>query len=133
MHFNLAPLSTRRDIALLGFLHRVRLGLAPAHLARLFPLDFTDLRRSVRQARHDHRFLVDTSGCQLEIFKRSVFGLTRIYNILPERIVVLSSVSAFQSGLQGIIKRAASENFPHWEALLSPRIPLHVHPLRHID
>ena len=36
MHFNLAPLSMRRDIAMLGMLHRAKLGIGPPQLCTLF-------------------------------------------------------------------------------------------------
>ena len=36
--YNLAPLKTRRDISILGILHRVRLGLAPPQISELFPM-----------------------------------------------------------------------------------------------
>ena len=133
LHFNLAPLSTRRDIAMLGFLHRVRLGFAPTALSELFPLDVSDLRRSVRQARHSHLFFVDTSGSQLCTFKRSVFGLTRIYNILPHRIVSQKTVKDFQHELQNAVKVRARLGFMQWDALFSPRLPVFNHPARLVD
>ena len=36
MEFNLAPLRTRRDIAMLGMLHRAKLGLGPPQFRELF-------------------------------------------------------------------------------------------------
>ena len=37
VHFRLAPLETRRDIAILGLLHRVNLGLVSKQIEDLFP------------------------------------------------------------------------------------------------
>ena len=36
LHFNLAPLETRRDIAMLGLIHRSVLGCGPRHFANMF-------------------------------------------------------------------------------------------------
>ena len=36
LHFNLAPLETRRDIAMLGLIHRSVLGGGPRHVANMF-------------------------------------------------------------------------------------------------
>ena len=41
MNFNLAPLSTRRDIAMLGVIHRAALREGPQQLLIFFPFGFT--------------------------------------------------------------------------------------------
>ncbi len=41
LHFNLAPLPSRRDIAVLGLLRTCALGIAPPQLCHLFPLDLS--------------------------------------------------------------------------------------------
>ena len=38
LSFKLAPLHTRRDIAMLGVIHRIALGHGPSHFRKLFPL-----------------------------------------------------------------------------------------------
>ena len=38
MHFDLAPLQSRRDIAMLGLLHRTALGKGPNHFLQFFKL-----------------------------------------------------------------------------------------------
>ena len=37
INFRLAPLATRRDMAILGFLHRVNLGLVSEQIKTMFP------------------------------------------------------------------------------------------------
>ena len=127
IHFNLAPLSTRRDIALLGVIHRAVLCEGPTHFQGLFrisPANRIGLRR--RHSRH----LIDThSGRPLDMYNRSIFGLVRVYNLLPEYLVNLNTVKDFQSGLQGIVKERALRNCNDWELTLSPRVPCHSHPL----
>ena len=39
MYFNLAPLSVRRDIAMMGVLHRTVAGRGPPHFKQHFKLD----------------------------------------------------------------------------------------------
>ena len=39
-------------------------------------------------------------------------------------------VHTFQRKLQDILKNAASRDEPNWEIMFSPRLPLHMHPLR---
>ncbi len=48
--YRLAPLESRRDMAMLGVLHKVTLGISPPQLAALFPL-----RGAVTEHRHAHR------------------------------------------------------------------------------
>eukprot|EP00973_Karenia_brevis_P088348 12250303-Karenia_brevis.AAC.1 len=38
LHFKLAPLHTRRHIAILAVIHRAAIGQGPPQLSRLFPL-----------------------------------------------------------------------------------------------
>ena len=94
MSFNLAPLTTRRDLAMLGLIHRTVLGNGPAHFSRSFkPASAHTLHRSARQCRNTIRPLqpIDT-GRQLCVFRRNAFGLVSIYNMLPNTVVAKDSV-----------------------------------------
>ena len=44
LHFNLAPLCTRRDIVMLGILHKIALGVAPSPFYNLIPRRVHNLR-----------------------------------------------------------------------------------------
>ena len=44
MQFNLTPLNVRRDISMLGILHKVVLGVAPAPSQNIFKRSVSDLR-----------------------------------------------------------------------------------------
>lgn len=125
-HFRLAPLPTRRDIAMLGLLHRISLGKAPPQLACLFPLApvvprrfraLTRLHRIVQ--RHSRQFL--ERPAHTDCFKRSLFGLVSSYNLLPQSIVDIQTVSGFQSRLQSAVLRAANNGVENWALLLSQR------------
>ena len=62
LHFNLAPLETRRDIAMLGLIHRSVLGCGPRHFANMF----LPSPPSVSQ-KHDKQLLSHRSPRHLQI------------------------------------------------------------------
>ena len=72
MDFNLAPLSMRRDIALLGILHRAALGEGPPQFREYFRREEGSLR------------LVDLleNKTLSPLMRRSILGLVRVYNSL---------------------------------------------------
>ena len=53
-----------------------------------------------------------------------------VYNLLPEEVVQATDVHSFQRKLQNILKDAALTGQENWEMIFSPRLPLHLHPLR---
>jgi hypothetical protein len=73
INFHLAPLSARRDMALLGVIHRTMLGKGPAQF-----LDFFQRDPSQHGKVLDHRRLSKSP-----LIKRSALGLVAIYNMLP--------------------------------------------------
>ena len=128
---NLAPLSTRRDIAMLGLIHRAVLGKGPEHFSRFFRLaPTTSLKKTRLQQRRHTRQLVELQDfAHLEIARRSAIGLISIYNLLPQGAVDNECVSAFQAYLQNMVKHNAIRGHEEWRRWFSPRLPLHCHPL----
>ena len=116
--YRLAPLKSRRDMALMGLLHRVVLSDVSRQLAELFPfatsgpLEFVRTRLQIR--RHNKQLIAPPFGT--ETLRRSLFGLVRIYNLLPQSV---ESVKEFQSTLQGALRHAASLGIPNWDSLFS--------------
>ena len=104
--FNLAPLKLRRDIAVLGLLHKVQLGEAHPDFEQLFPkiAEFTPAARTRTAARRHGRQFQEFTGNSY-YFNHSVFGAVRIYNLLPAYAVYAKnkigeeSVQAFQTAL----------------------------------
>ena len=96
MNFGLAPLRLRRDIAMLGVIHRSVLGKGPAHFRTFFVRAAdTEPHRMTRQWTHRHnKQLVDDAraGRFLEVIRRSALGLVAIYNMLPQAMVDEESV-----------------------------------------
>ena len=82
--FNLAPLSVRRDIAMLGLIHRTVLGSGPAQFKVLFEKDVRsrDHVTRLQKSRHSKQLVEHRGG--LEILQRSALGLTSVYNLLPQ-------------------------------------------------
>ena len=128
--FNLAPLSLRRDNAMLGLIRRTILGEGPPHFQRWFYREDVVNRRSGRHGGHGLRVHAYRNGTHLDIVKRSALRLCSIYNLLPEEIVKARSVKCFQRLLQGLAKDCARRGVPEWQHLLSNRQVLHIHILR---
>jgi hypothetical protein len=139
---NLAPLSARRDMAMLGVVHRTVLGRGPKQFREFFALT------GVSPAANRHRLQVreycqgsDAAWTEIgwgstphapipNYIQRSALGLCTVYNLLPAGIVEgSSSVSCFQAKLQLLLKEACKSGCQHWDTLLSPRWAPGSHPL----
>ena len=88
--FNLAPLQVRRDIAMLGIIHRAVLGRGPVHFRHFIAFDY-DIPFWTRY-RHSHTFLDPYNQPRPDYYLRSFFGYFRIYNLLPEFAIQSRSV-----------------------------------------
>ena len=122
---NLAPLTLRRDVAMLGLLHKCNLGVAHDQLRALFPPAPLQPRpvHHTRSAgkRHSRQLLERCTGNFLETTRRSAFGLVRVYNLLPQEVVDCASVRTFQTALTSLAREACKTGRDNWETLLSPR------------
>ena len=132
MEFNLVPLSLRRDIAMLGLIHRAVLGQGPSHVREFFYLERQANRRSQRFRRHHLQLHEYRGGSHLDIVGRSALGLASVYNLLPRDIVEAMSVKHFQGLLQELARDLASRGIPDWQSLYSTQHDLHAHPLLRI-
>ena len=118
VNVRLAPLSTRRDIAMLGLIHRTTMGKGPQQFQFFF------------RKTSDGRSLIDPRRESASpMIKRSALGLVAVYNMLPPRLLAEKSVSAFQKRLQEYVIMFAASGYPRWPEVLSPRLPLVTHPL----
>ena len=129
--FHLAPLACRRDMAMLGFIHRCVLGKGPAHFREFFKLDGSrHLAARARQRRHNRQLADIRERHFSEMERRSALGLIFVYNRLPADIVAQESVKGFQHCLQEFLKDRVSEGCLDWRDSFSPRIPAYRHLLR---
>ena len=136
--FKLAPLAVRRDIAMLGVIHRAVLGRGPAHFRRFFTADSVARREGHGKHRlqllpppNDPSDFVLPGSQPAKYLRNSAFGLILVYNLLPAEIVEASPcVQSFQKSLQDLVVFRAASGYNDWEITFSPRVPLHRHPLR---
>ena len=127
-HFKLAPLMTRRDMALLTVIHRAALRGGLRCLRNIFRADTSacPLRAPRRHARHlQDPCAIDAPDYAL----RSALGAVRLYNLLPDSIVQKESVRTFQAQLQALLICQARTH-DDWMHLFSWRQPLYAHTMR---
>ena len=125
MDYRLAPLAARRDMAMLGVLHKIVLGQAPAPLAALFPflgevfepVDRQRLRNW--RPRHGKQLSTEADFASSDVMQRSLFGVVLLYNRLPQSVVDAPSVRVFQARLQGGLKEYARSGIDRWQRLFS--------------
>ena len=132
---NLAPLAARRDIALLGLIHRTMLGKGPSQFREFFVRSESDGKHRLQlkeyMSGHATDFVYPNSQ-PAQYIQRSALRLTSVYNRLPKDIVErCGTVSSFQTALQDLLKNQAM-HIPNWECTFSPRIALQHHPLNDI-
>ena len=124
LEYCLAPLAARRCMAMLGVLHRIVLGIAPPQLSCLFPRAETApmgrMPTRLWEIRHDLQLC--ERYFHADVFARSLYGMVRIYNLLPQSVVNAVSVKNFQRLLQNGLKRAAAAELDDWQALFSPTV-----------
>ena len=123
--FRLAPLCSRRDMAMLGALHKLNLGMAPEQMQELLPLVGSRVeplwKHRLRWWRPLHNKQLQTPATyrSSDVMKRSVFGLANLYNALPQFVVEKTSVKAFQKTLQDALSKLAAANTEEWQTLYS--------------
>ena len=119
--YRLAPLSTRRDFAVLGMINRAVLRLGPPQFFAWFPPAIQVVRPATRLNSHRHsKQVVDfCDGPHSTVLARSVLGLVREYNLLPQYAVDAPSVKTFQRILQNLVRREALRHSTTWSRCLS--------------
>jgi len=106
--YKLAPLRTRRDIALLGFLHRFAHHKAPSCFSELFRFgEAAALCRRRHSPSHSRQIFDPIDGTQSRAIERSAFALIYTFNSLPAEIVDRSNTSSFQGSLQLAVTKAS--------------------------
>ena len=95
LYFALAPLQTRRDISMLGLVHRAVRQSGPAHVRELFEVAPIQPRRHTRAAARAHGYqLLDKRPANYsEQAKWSALGLVPVYNMHPHDIPSIDDVS----------------------------------------
>ena len=130
--FRLAPLKARRDMGMLGVIHRAVLGEGPDHFRKHFTLQNNTSRHHGRESerRHNKQLATYRKGNFLDITAHSILGLVDVYNLLPTYMVEAMTVKEFQTRLQQMMREMAENGSLNWDSLYSPRIPLYNNRLR---
>ena len=96
---------------MMGVLHKVVLEAALPQLAAFFPV-LENVAEPLSMQRcaqlHSKQLGTPCGGTSSETMKRSLFGLARCYNQLPQHVVDVPTVSIFQHRLQAALKVHAS-------------------------
>ena len=133
LDFNLAPLSLRRDVGMLGLIFKCTKNEAHPKLVDLFqPAVRPSHARGTRaaSARHDKQIEDLASNCHLDVVRRSVLGLIKVYNLLPQQVVDSKNVKIFQSELTKLSRKLCRNGSGYWQCRFSPRQPHHIHVLK---
>ena len=117
---NFAPLCLRRAIGILGFLHKRVLDQCHPAVKQLLP--FTGLPSACHPKQiESHQ---DKIISRHAMYHRSLFGFVGVYNRLPEELVNISSVKAFQTHLTASARRRCLRWDPDWKLAFSSCVEL---------
>ena len=119
LNFNLAPLAPRRDMAMLGLIHRTVLGEGPVQFQEFFRASMRpSFPRGLRgnSLRHTRQLHDPMDGTQSNAITRSVLCLVYTYNLLPQAVVDSATVASFQRKLAKALAKACQAELPEWVA-----------------
>jgi len=122
LEFNFAPPSLRRNIGILGLLHKRVLGKCHPSFQRLLPF-YSE--RFDEPTGHGHTKKLYGHWVEISshraLFNRSIFAMVDIYNALPQHLIDNATVSGFQSGLTQLARRRAEQGDAAWASTFSRR------------
>ena len=133
--FNLAPLSSRRDIANLGIIYRALFRKGPKQLQTFFECDVATRRSSPRFSSHNFQVKDNTRQLHKDFLNRSTFGYVAIFNLLPASVFTspeydnIIPVNEFQKNLNRLLKFVSCVD-ACWESLFNPRVEIYNHMIR---
>ena len=131
VYVNLAPLSCRRDMGMMGLLHRTAFGKGPEHFKKFFRQSTAERLCTRSGTWRRNRQLIDIRNQHfLEIERRSALGLICVYNRLPAEIARHDTVKVFQTSMQHLLKDRLAAGCTDWMSTLSRRAPAYCHPIR---
>ena len=122
LEFNFPPPVLRRNIGILGLLHKRVLGLCHCSFEQLLPWlsQRPDADRGFGHNKQLYGHWLEATQLRA-LYSRSVFAMIDIYNNLQQRIVDARSVSAFQHLLSEVAKDRCRQQIPGWEFSFSRR------------
>ena len=119
--YNFAPPCLRRDVAILGLIHKRALGLAHVAYEQLLPFAPLSWYSLPRPPQHNKQLNIHRDLCiyKHNMFNRSIFGMVDVYNRLSQRMVNYDSVKSFQSELTKIAKQRCARGEATWKTTFS--------------
>ena len=124
LEYNVAPLASRRDIGMLGLIHKCVHGTAHEDLQGLFPR-CPPVRHShdtkFQKHRHPLQLVESRPGTHHALLRRSLAGLVRVWNRLPEKVVQANTVSGMQTNLTSMLRTVCRQGEQGWKEVFSPR------------
>ena len=122
LEHNFAPPSLRRNIGILGLLHKRVLGEAHSIYQRLMPF-FQDGFGYLRPNEHNRQLYghVLEIHYQRELYFRSIFGMILTYNKLSQNAVDSKNVTIFQTHLTKLARSACENGDADWKTMFSVR------------
>ena len=132
LEYRLAPLGTRRDIGMLGVIHRSVIGEGPSQFSKFFVRTAAGSHTTGREnkRRHDKQLTTHRRGKFLDVMAHSILGLIDIYNLLPQSVVNATTLPDFQHKLQLLVVEMATRQQEGWEQVFSLRNTLWNNTLR---
>ena len=122
LDFNCAPPTLRRNIAVLGLLHKRVLGKCHVSFENLLPWysQRFDIPRGFGHNKQLYGHWVEAQQHR-SLFAKSIFLMVDIYNNLPQEMVDAKIVSAFQHSLTKLAKDRCQQGNTRWSLSFSRR------------
>ena len=116
LKFNFAPQVLRRNIGILGVLHKRVIGKVHPIFQQLLPFH-RDLFQAGRANEHDKQLYGHMWEVRFQrgLHDRSIFAMVHSYNDLPQNVVDCPSVSAFQTMLTKTVRARCEAGDPYWK------------------
>ena len=109
LEYNFAPSVLRRDIGLLGFIHKRVLGQCHVGVTNLLPFASVNVYHDKQL---DNRAGEVTNRTML--FDKSLFNLVQVYNMLPQFVVDSNNIRSFQKLLTQFVRRRCADHDEEW-------------------
>ena len=125
IQYNFVPPTLRRDIGMLGLIHKRVLGLAHPDHSFLLPWAPPSWYTSRFRPRHNKQITNMRSAVIFNhgLFNRSIFGMVDVYNRLPQEFIDCQTIAEFQKELTTIAKRRCLNGVTHWKHSFSSTHP----------
>ena len=120
LEHNFAPTVLRRNIAMLGVLHKRVLGICHKSFERLLPWRSSrfDVPRGCGHNKqlYGHRLEVTH---ERTLFFRSIFAMVDVYNNLPQSVIDAKCIKSFQQKLTDIVRERCQSDKASWQLYFS--------------